>query len=45
MFISNLIIESDKGLIRDIKFKKGLNLIIDDSPKSEDYIRETGNNV
>lgn len=43
MFIKKLIIEGTSGIIRDIEFKKGLNLILDDTPS--DNIRATGNNV
>lgn len=43
MFIKRLIIESNEHIIRNIEFKNGLNLILDDTP-SEDT-KSTGNNV
>lgn len=43
MFIKELIISNIQGIIRDIKFKSGLNLIIDDT--SIDDTKSTGNNV
>ena len=43
MFIKRLIIESNENIIRNIEFKNGLNLILDDTP-SEDT-KSTGNNV
>lgn len=43
MFIKELIISNIQGIIRDIKFKSGLNLIIDDTPI--DDTKSTGNNV
>ncbi len=43
MFIKRLIIESSTNIIRDIEFKNGLNLILDDTPIDE--TKSTGNNV
>lgn len=43
MFIKKLIIESARGVIRDIEFTSGLNLIIDNTPSTDDKL--TGNNV
>ncbi len=43
MFIRKLIIESIRGVIRDIEFTSGLNLIIDNTPTIDDKL--TGNNV
>jgi uncharacterized protein YydD (DUF2326 family) len=43
MFIKRLIISSPTGIIRDIEFSSGLNLIIDDTPV--DDTKSTGNNV
>ena len=42
MFIKSLKIESIDGLIRDIQFHPGLNLIVDETPEN---LTETGNNV
>lgn len=43
MFIKELIISNAEGIIRDIEFKSGLNLIIDETPI--DDTKSTGNNV
>ncbi len=43
MFIKKLIISSETEIIRDIEFKSGLNLIIDNTPS--DGTKLTGNNV
>lgn len=44
MFLKNLIIENKNGtVIRNIKFHKGINLIVDETPISDE--RLTGNNV
>lgn len=43
MFIKRLIITSSKGVIRDLVFKQGLNLIIDNTPTTHTQL--TGNNV
>jgi len=43
MFIKRLIISKAAEVIRDIEFKAGLNLIVDDTPV--DDIKATGNNV
>lgn len=43
MFLKNLIIEKNIELIRNIKFHKGVNLIVDET-KTEDK-KESGNNV
>ncbi len=42
MFIKSLTIYNDNGVIRDIPFHKGLNLIVDNTP---DAATDTGNNV
>lgn len=42
MFIKSLKIYNDKGIIREIGFHEGLNLIVDDTPESG---TGTGNNV
>lgn len=44
MFLKRLLISSVEGIIRDISFKMGLNLIVDDTP-SGDGLKDTGNNV
>lgn len=43
MFIKNLKISKGLEVIRDMEFKKGLNLIIDNTPTDDQ--RQTGNNV
>lgn len=43
MFIERLIISKKGKIIRDIEFKKGLNLILDNTPQGD--IRSTGNDV
>lgn len=43
MFIKKLIITTPKEIIRDIEFKSGLNLIIDNTPTTD--VKLTGNNV
>lgn len=43
MFIKSLVITSPSEVIREIEFKSGLNLIIDNTPTSE--VKSTGNNV
>lgn len=46
MFLKQLKISSFERTIRDIRFQKGLNLIIDNSPAGENTDKkETGNNV
>lgn len=42
MFIKSLKIESSDGLIRNMPFHQGLNLIVDETPEDQ---TETGNNV
>lgn len=44
MFLKRLIIENKTGVIRDILFKKGINLIVDETPESQTQ-QTTGNNV
>src|SRR5690606_14491325 len=44
MFLKRLIIENKTGVIRDIPFKKGINLIVDETPESQNQ-QATGNNV
>lgn len=43
MFIKKLIIESPKEVIREIEFRPGLNLIVDETPIED--TKSTGNNV
>lgn len=43
MFIKKLTIAGPKGVIRDLEFKSGLNLIIDNTPTTDAQL--TGNNV
>ncbi len=43
MYIERLVIDSNKGIIRTLEFKKGMNLIIDDTPSDDK--KKTGNNV
>ncbi|WP_036497936.1 hypothetical protein, partial [Mycoplasma yeatsii] len=43
MFIKSLTISTDKEVIRKLEFKKGLNLIIDNTPESDKT--KTGNDV
>jgi uncharacterized protein YydD (DUF2326 family) len=43
MFLKSLKIEKNSGIIRDISFTKGLNLIIDET--RTDVAQESGNNV
>lgn len=43
MFLKRLIIENDSVTIRDIPFRKGINLIVDET--SIEYKKESGNNV
>ena len=42
MYLDKLIIENNSGLIREIPFHKGLNLIVDETPIGNEL---TGNNV
>ena len=44
MFLKRLIIENKAGVIRDIPFKKGINLIVDETPETLTQ-QTTGNNV
>lgn len=44
MFLKRLIIENKTGVIRDIPFKKGINLIVDETPENQ-TLQTTGNNV
>ena len=43
MFLKSLIITSDSEIIRNIDFKNGINLIVDETLSTED--KSTGNNV
>src|SRR5690606_33163611 len=43
MFLKSLKIENDLGLIREIEFQKGLNLIVDETVAKDK--KTTGNNV
>ena len=44
MFLKSLIIQTDNEVIREINFRRGLNLIIDETPLEDDKTK-TGNNV
>ena len=44
MFIDSLVISDKTTTIRELNFRQGLNLIIDDTPSSDDRTM-TGNNV
>ncbi len=43
MFLKNMRIDSDQGLIRNISFHKGVNLIVDETPAKDR--QSSGNNV
>lgn len=43
MFLKSLLIEKENEIIRNIKFHKGLNLIIDETPSND--TKATGNNI
>ena len=43
MFIKSLKISNHFKIIREMKFKNGLNLIVDDTPTTDK--KQTGNNV
>lgn len=43
MFLKNLIIKREEVIIREISFRKGLNLIIDETKQVNK--KESGNNV
>lgn len=43
MFLKRLIISGAKGVIREIKFHQGINLIVDETPTTD--VQLTGNNV
>jgi uncharacterized protein YydD (DUF2326 family) len=43
MFLKSLIISDNTGIIREINFHAGINLIVDETPNLHD--KETGNNV
>jgi len=46
MFIKSLTISSENRIIREISFRKGMNLIIDETPIKDDSDKiQTGNNV
>lgn len=45
MFLKRLLIDNINGEIRKIEFRKGLNLIIDETPDSDATKQSTGNNV
>lgn len=44
MFLKKLQIKNKEGVIREIFFKKGVNLIVDETPESQ-QLQATGNNV
>jgi len=44
MFLKKLFIQNGQEVIRDITFHKGVNLIVDETPESENQ-QSTGNNV
>ena len=43
MFLKSLLIEKGTEIIRNIKFHKGINLIIDETPSND--AKATGNNI
>lgn len=43
MFLKTLTIKNDSGIIREVKFRKGINLIVDETPSTDK--KATGNNV
>lgn len=43
MFLKSLTISSNHGIIRDIRFRNGINLIVDETPSTTG--KETGNSV
>ena len=43
MFLKNLIIEKNSEIIREIKFRKGVNLIVDETPSQDE--KTSGNNI
>lgn len=43
MFLKSLTISGNKGVIREIKFRQGINLIVDETP--EDDVKTSGNGV
>lgn len=43
MFLKSLTISSENEIIREITFRKGINLIVDETPSNK--LQETGNNV
>ena len=44
MFLKQLIIQNNTGIIRDVPFRKGINLIVDETPESQTQ-QSSGNNV
>lgn len=44
MFLRKLQIKNNEGVIREIFFRKGVNLIVDETPESQ-QLQTTGNNV
>lgn len=44
MFLKKLNIQSRQGLIREITFRKGMNLVVDETPQEQNQ-QSTGNNV
>ena len=45
MFIKSLTIENSSGVIREIPFHKGLNLIVDETKSNNETNKASGNNV
>jgi uncharacterized protein YydD (DUF2326 family) len=45
MFLNKLIIRNNLGTIREIVFHKGINLIVDETPISQENRTSSGNNV
>ena len=43
MFLKSLTISSDAQVIREIHFRDGINLVVDETPSADD--KKTGNNV
>ena len=44
MFLKKLRIQNKEGIIREIVFRKGMNLIVDETPENQQQ-QTTGNNV
>ncbi len=44
MFLKNLLLENNAGVLREINFRRGINLIVDETPNDAPR-QKTGNNV